>query len=687
MRFGRGLCGDFAAVEAREWLLTNGRGGYAMGTVAGTLTRRYHGLLIAATEPPVTRRLVVARLDLDADYDGRTYALATNRWRSGAIAPEGWRLAEAFALDDGLPSWTYALGDALLEVTLAMPPGADATAVMLRAVRARSPLEVHGRLIVADRDHHGGPLPDPGAFATGSDAFGLTIALPACRRTLHVAAPDALRIDPARERYEGYLLARETERGLQDTDDYLHACTLTWRLGEDEERGIVMTLDPSVPRDAPVIVAERRTVNRARAAAQPSPLLGRLALAADAFVVARDAAPSARASSATDRSESSPSAGDVSSPAVGDTSSQVDGDASRPVVGTTIIAGYPWFTDWGRDTMISLPGLLLGTGRTAEAAAVLRTFAAHVADGLIPNRFPDAGGPAEYNTIDASLWFVEAVRAYVAATDDTALLAEAFPAVDAVIEGYRRGTRYGIGLDADGLVRGGADGVQLTWMDAKVGDRVVTPRRGKPVEVNALWYNALRACETFAARLGRSPDGYRADAERTAVAMEQFWNAERGWCYDVLDGPDGDDATFRPNQLFTVSLFASAFDAARARAIVDACASRLWTSMGLRTLAPDDPSYHGTITGSQEARDAAYHQGTVWPWLLGPFVRAHLHAYGDHARARTFVQPLIDALDVDAIGTLCEIADGDPPHAPRGCPAQAWSVGELIAVLRLLDEA
>ncbi len=659
VRFGRGLCGDLAAAEAREWLLTNGRGGYAMGTVAGTLTRRYHGLLIAAADPPVTRRLVVARLDLDAEYDGRTYALATNRWRSGAIAPDGRRFAEAFALDDGLPAWTYALGDALLEVTLAMPLGADATAVLLRVVRAREPLGVRGRLIVADRDHHGGPLPDPAGFTAARNAAGLAIALPASGATLQVSAPDALSIESARERYEGYLLPRETERGLQDTDDYLHACTITWRLAPGEENGVVVEF---VPRDgdgdgdgdgdartlasphAGEIVRARRTANRVRAESQPSELLGRLALAADAFIVAR-----------------------------------------RPA-GATVIAGYPWFTDWGRDTMISLPGLLLATGRTSDAATVLRTFAANVADGLVPNRFPDAGGPAEYNTIDASLWFVEAVRACVEATNDAALLRELFPAVEAVIDGYRRGTRYGIGVDADGLVRGGADGVQLTWMDAKVGDRVITPRRGKPVEVNALWYNALRACESFAARLGRSPDAYRADAEKTAASMQRFWNAERGWCYDVLDGPDGDDATFRPNQLFTVALPANAFDTARARAIVDACASRLWTSMGLRTLAPDDPSYHGTITGPQAPRDEAYHQGTVWPWLVGPFVRAHLRAYGDPERARTFVQPLIDALDANAIGTLPEVADGDPPHAPRGCPAQAWSVGELIAVLKLLVE-
>ncbi|MEA2787088.1 MAG: hypothetical protein QOF71_3192, partial [Candidatus Eremiobacteraeota bacterium] len=465
MRFGRSLCGDLGAAEAREWLLTNGRGGYAMGTVAGTLTRRYHGLLIAAMDPPVTRRLVVARLDFDVEYDGRTYELSTNRWRSGAIAPQGWRFIESFALEDGLPAWRYALGDALLDVTLAMPEGADATAVVLRVVRARSPLAIRGRLVVADRDHHGGALPDVSAFTTTPVDAGATIALPASQRTLHVFAPGTV-AHVASERYAGYVLPRETERGLQDVDDYAHVLTLEWTLSGGAQSGVVLTLDASGPRDAGAIADARRAANRARAGVQRTPLLGRLALAADAFVVTRGA-------------------------------------------GSTIVAGYPWFTDWGRDTMISLPGLLLDTGRAHDAAAVLRTFAAHVQDGLIPNRFPDARGPAEYNTIDASLWFVEAVRAYVAATDDGAFLRDVFPAVRAVIDGYTNGTRYGIGTDADGLVRGGADGLQLTWMDAKVGDRVITPRRGKPVEVNALWYNALRACETFAQRLGESPDRYR----------------------------------------------------------------------------------------------------------------------------------------------------------------------------------
>jgi predicted glycogen debranching enzyme len=646
VRYGRAVCGDLGTAESREWLLTNGRGGYAMGTLAGTLTRRYHGLLVAAVSPPVERRLLVTRLELDVDYDGRTYALGTNRWQSGVVAPQGWTLVEAFELTDGLPTWTYALGDALLDVTLAMPRGADAIAVALRPVRARMPLRVRGRLVCADRDHHGGPLPPLDAFATTLVDGGAQIRLPATQRTLYVRAPEAT-VTAAAEVYAGFALPLEAERGLTATDDYAHLLTLAWELAEGADAGVVCTLDAAVPARARDVVAVRRHANRALADRQPTPQLGALALAADAFVVAR---------------------------------------GEPPLAGTTVIAGYPWFADWGRDTMISLPGLLLATGRAADAAAVLRTFAAYVDNGLIPNRFPDAGGPAEYNTIDAPLWFVEAVRAYVAVTDDTPFLIDVFPAVRAIVEAYRAGTRYGIQLEGDGLVRGGVPGLQLTWMDAKVGDRVITPRIGKPIEINALWYNALRACEDFCKRLGRPPNTYRALAEKAATGMQRYWNAQRGYCYDVLDGPGGDDPSLRPNQLFAVALPASAFDADKTRAIVDVCAAQLWTSMGLRTLAPDDPRYCGTYGGDQAARDAAYHQGTVWPWLAGPFVKAYLRAYGDRAATRSFVQPLLDALERDALGTLGEIADGAAPHTPRGCPAQAWSVAALIDVVRLLAD-
>jgi len=625
-RFGRATCGDLEIASRREWLLTNGRGGYAMGTVAGMPARAYHGLLIAALAPPVERRMVLAACELDVTYDGVSYALATNAWASGAIAPNGYRLLESFVLADGLPAWTYACGDALLEVTLAMPDGADAIAIALRAVRARAPLAVRARLLFADRDHHGGELPDPRSFTVTVNGDGAQIVLPESHRRVYVYAP-GVTVTAAAEPYSQFYLAREAERGLPATTDAAHLLTLDVTLAPETTGGFVVTLDPAVDTDAEAIVAARRAGDRKR-----DPLL----LAADAFLVSR-------------------------------------GNGGR-----TVIAGYPWFGDWGRDTMISLPGLTLLTGRASVAAEILRTFAATVDGGMLPNRFPDDGAPAEYNTVDAALWYIEAVRAYVTATSDEKLLREIFPALDAIVTGYRDGTRYGIGTDTDGLVHAGVPGVQLTWMDAKVGDWVVTPRIGKPVEINALWYAGLRAMESFARRLDRRIETYRALADRVAVSFDRFWNLERGYCFDVIDGPGGDDPALRPNQLFAVSLHASPLTSVRAKAVVDACSRELLTSHGLRTLAPSDPNYRGTYEGDQRARDAAYHQGTVWPWLIGPFVRAHLRVYRDPERAATFVRPLLDALNGYAIGTLGEIFTGDPPHAPRGCVAQAWSVAQVI---------
>jgi predicted glycogen debranching enzyme len=625
-RFGRATCGDLEIASRREWLLTNGRGGYAMGTLAGMATRAYHGLLIAALAPPVERRLILAGCEIDVTYDGTAYALATNAWASGTVAPDGYRQIESFALVDGLPVWTYACGDALLEVTLAMPDGADAVAIALRAARARRPLAIRARLLFADRDHHGGALPDPASFGIVVSAGGAQIRLPQSQRLVYVRAPGAT-VSAAAERYENFFLAREAERGLPSTTDAAHLLTIETTLEPAASGGFVVTLDRSVDSDAHAIVAARRARDRKR---DP------LARAADAFLVQR-------------------------------------GDGGR-----TVIAGYPWFGDWGRDTMIALPGLTLITGRAGVAAEILRTFAATVDGGMLPNRFPDDGSPAEYNTVDAALWYIEAVRAYVTATSDETLLREIFPALDAIVSGYRDGTRYGIGTGADGLIHAGVPGVQLTWMDAKAGDYVVTPRIGKPVEINALWYAGLRAMESFARRLDRSIEPYRTLADRVAVSFDRFWNVERGYCFDVLDGPAGNDPALRPNQLFAVSLHASPLTNVRSKAVVDACSRELLTSHGLRTLAPSDPQYRGAYGGDQPARDAAYHQGTVWPWLIGPFVRAHLRVYRDPDAAASYLRPLLDALDGYAIGTLGEIFTGDPPHAPRGCIAQAWSVAQLI---------
>ena len=348
----------------------------------------------------------------------------------------------------------------------------------------------------------------------------------------------------------------------------------------------------------------------------------------------------------------------------------------------TVLAGYHWFSDWGRDTMIALPGLTLPTGRPEVAAAVLRTFGRYVSQGMLPNRFPDVGEAPEYNTADATLWFFEAIRAYTDHTGDLSLARELFPVLADIIAWHERGTRYSIGVDpSDGLLRAGTGASQLTWMDVRVEGWVVTPRHGKPVEINALWHNALWVMAALAHRLGEPDEAYLAAAARVATSFGRFWNAELGHCYDVLDTPQGDDPSLRPNQLIAAALPHSPLTAGQRQAVVEVCARRLLTSHGLRSLDPDHPDYQGRYLGPVLARDGVYHQGTVWAWLIGPFVQAHLAVYGDPEAARAFLGPLLRHLEDTGLGTLSEIFDGDPPHAPRGCVAQAWSVAEVLRCL------
>jgi predicted glycogen debranching enzyme len=649
LAFGRDITGDFALAESREWLCTNGIGGFASGTVAGSLARRYHGLLVAALAPPLGRTLLAAKLEETLAYGGVTWELGANRWQSGAVAPEGHRFIERFCLESGGPVWTYACADALLEKRVWMEQGANTTYVQYRLLRGFDPAALEIKALVDYRDYHATTQADGWRMQVEAASGGLVVTAFDGARPLRLMA-DGARAEPTQEWYRGYELRREAERGLDHYDHHLHAGTFHASVAPGGSITVVLSAErePALDGEAAWRRQDRyaaATLARWEKAAPEAPRapawVPQLVLAADQFVVRRPLRESPE--------------------------------------GLSVIAGYPWFEDWGRDTMISLPGLALCTGRPEVAKRVLATFARFIDRGMLPNRLRDGAARPEYNSADAALWYIEAARAYHAATEDDAFLAQLYQGLTDIIGWYRKGTRYGIGQDqADGLLHSGEAGVQLTWMDAKVGDWVVTPRTGKPVEINALWYNALRAMAVFARRLKRSPGEWEAAAARVATGFERFWNAAEGCCFDVLDGPFGNDAAVRPNQIFAVSLPSSPLSPERQRNVVEVCAKRLLTSFGLRSLDPRHPDYEGHYQGGLRERDGAYHQGTVWGWLLGPFALAHFKVYGDRGAAQALLEPLGRNVGVYGVGSLGEVFDGEPPFAPGGCPAQAWTVAETL---------
>jgi len=649
IEFGREVCGRLAVAESREWLCANGVGGFASGTVAGLLTRRYHGLLVAALKPPVGRVLVAAKLDEVVEYGGAGYALAANRWADGTVAPDGYRHIERFSLDGTTPVWTFACGDALLEKRVWMEPGANTTYVRYRLLRGAEPMRLTVKALVNYRDFHALSRGCGWRMAVAPVTNGLRVTAFDGARPILLLARDA-KAEPADEWHVGFRLTREEERGLDWADDNLHAATFRAAVSPGDSVTIVVSVEPEPSLDGEAAWQRRRRHEAALLAAwqRAQPLAARapawitqLVLAADQFIVRRPL-------------EDDPGA-------------------------MSMIAGYPWFGDWGRDTMISLPGLALVTGRPEVARRILSTFAQLVDRGMLPNAFPESGEEPGYNTADAGLWYLEAVRAYRAATRDDALVQAVFPVLAEMIRWHADGTRYGITLDrADGLLRAGEDGAAVTWMDATVGGRAVTPRVGKAVEINALWYNALRVMEALAEIAGKPAGEWRDMAARTARGFARFWNDDAGCCYDVLDGPAGHEAAVRPNQLFAVSLPASPLPPDQQRRVVDVCARQLLTSFGLRSLAPSDPAYRGRYGRAPAERDGAYHQGTAWGWLLGPFALAHLRVYDDPEAALRFLGPMAHQVADYGVGSIAEIFDGDPPFEPRGCVAQAWSVAETL---------
>jgi predicted glycogen debranching enzyme len=623
--------------ENAEWLEADGLGGFASGTATTIRTRRYHALLLAASRPPTGRMVLVNGVEAWLEGPGGKFALTSDRYDPGVIHPDGVSYIEAFA-PRPYPRWRFALPDKTrIEHGILVVPGRACTMAYWKLLEGAG-----GTLIVrpflSGRDYHSLHHENPAFNFNPEITAGRVVVRPYNGVPAIVFDANA---EFVREPnwYRNFLYTQEKERGLDYKEDLAVVGSFRWDLSRGEA-WLTISTEGHEPGESFEGIRAAEIRRREQFAAP-------LRAGADAYIVRRGS-------------------------------------------GSTIIAGYPWFTDWGRDTFISMRGLCLAAGRLDQAREILLQWSTAVSQGMLPNRFPDAGEQPEFNSVDASLWYVVAVHDFlraagrVSAADRKAMQ----DAVEAILEGYSNGTRFGIRMDSDGLLSAGQSGVQLTWMDAKMGDWVVTPRIGKPVEVQALWINALRIAAAFNQRWG-------AAAKAAADSFERrYRDAERGCLYDVVD--DGHragaiDRALRPNQIFAVGgLPHQIVKGEWAKAIVDIVEARLLTPAGLRTLDPADPAYRPHYGGGQRERDGAYHQGTVWPWLMGPFVEAWIRVRGETRRAkdearRRFLQPMLTLLDSGGTGHLPEIADGDAPHTARGCPFQAWSVGEAIRLQRLLE--
>lgn len=630
-----------------EWLETNGLGGWASSTIIGTHTRRYHGLLVAALNPPKERYVMLSKMDETLVVDDKRYELGCSKY-ANAIHPDGYIFLQEFK-KDFFPEFFYRANGIKLKKTIAAVNGENTTLITYEVLEANHEFTLELNPLIAAREFHGltfanGKLNPQASFQDGTLKVKPYDNLPAC----YIAAPGAT-FQPQADWYYGFQYTRELERGQDGHEDLFSYGKLSVRLKDGDKLGIIVSMDSPQGRDPFVMLTEeslrrQRLINQTQACATyEHQALAKLSLAADQFVVQKD--------------ENLKS----------------------------IIAGYHWFSDWGRDTMIALPGLCLATGRHQDAKDILRAFAGHVSQGMIPNRFPDFEEAPEYNTIDASLWFFVAAYQYFLKTNDRAFIKdELLPVLESMVEWHEKGTRYGIHVDEDGLLTGGEEGVQLTWMDAKADEWVVTPRKGKCVEINALWYNVLEIMAHFYRATGSKDASrhytFRAKGVKRAF-VKAFWNKNEGYLHDFVDG-EYQDRAIRPNQIFAVSLPFSVLSAAKAEMVLDVVEAHLFTPHGLRSLSPLDPKYHGRYEGNRWQRDGAYHQGTVWSWLIGPYIDAVVRVRGTigKRRARAIVLQFQHHMNANGIGSISEIFDGEDPIKARGCIAQAWSIAELLRV-------
>jgi predicted glycogen debranching enzyme len=647
----------------REWLVANGLGGYASGTIAGVASRRYHSLLCAALPAPLGRRVMLNHLsELIRLPNGKTLLFGGEE-RGGQLDLHGSELLSEFRLEYGLPVWRYEFEDYVLEKRVVLPHMQNTVHVSYRLLEGEGPVRLKLRPSVHFRAHeapvsasHTGPCPIQ--WQDQRLEICSNSPLPPLRLFVH-GGKVAFTLDSTG--LPNVLYRVEESRGYESVGDLWSPGYYRVNLAVGEPATLVAsteqwdTVMALRPEDALQLEQARRS--RLISIADPTVRTGpssELVLAADQFLIT----PAGRTEDAA--------------------RTRAAGDEVR-----TVIAGYHWFTDWGRDTMISLEGLTLTTGRHVEAGYILRTFGQYIRDGLLPNLFPEGEKEGLYHTADATFWFFHAISRYVQATSDRVTLRQLLPKLKDIVEHHVRGTHYGIGVDpSDGLVRQGKEGYQLTWMDAKVGDWVVTPRRGKAVEINALWYNALRLLQAWLSEENDEP-GARQMASLADRARESFnrryWYSEGNYLYDVIDGENGDDAALRPNQLFSFSLEHPVLDESRWKPVLDICEQRLLTPVGLRSLGPGHPDYKPNYNGDLRARDAAYHQGTVWGWLIGPFIDAWLRVNpGNPMEARKYLTGFVDHLGEACMGSISEVFDAEPPFTPRGCIAQAWSVAEVL---------
>jgi len=650
IQFKQEQSGDLQSALQHEWLETNGLGGFASSTIIGLNTRRYHGLLVAATKPPVGRLVLLSKLEETLSIEGQSFELSANRY-PGVVHPQGFRHLKQFRLDP-FPVFTYEVEGIEIEKTVFMIHGENSTVIHYQVKKNNGPesprdLRLELRPLIGFRDYHGTTHENQAINAHVEEHPGLATVTPYQGLPSLNLAHNAVELTKTGNWYRNFEYDVERERGLDFVEDLFNPFMLRFDLRQCRHASVIASLEQ---RDAAKVIDHRQSeITRRRAAAKSSPIeegfAESLAAAAEQFIVSR-------------------------------------GDQK------TVIAGYHWFSDWGRDTMIALPGLTLPTGKHDVARSILRVFAKHVDQGMLPNRFPDAGETPEYNTVDATLWFFEAARALFAYSDDEEFVrTELYPVFVDIIDWHVRGTRYRIKVDSGGLLNSGEPGVQLTWMDAKVGDWVVTPRCGKPVEIQALWYNALCIMQDLAQRFGdeAGQKRYRNMASVASWAFNRlFWNDKLGCLYDVVNGGTP-DSSIRPNQIFAVSLGHSMLAPERARSVVDKVQQHLLTPYGLRSLAPSDPQYRGRYTGDQTSREGAYHQGTVWPWLLGPFITAYVKVYGNNdvacRQAAEWLVPFGSQFAETGFAQIPEIFDGDEPHRACGCIAQAWSVAEIFRAL------